>query len=846
MFRLLPLRLKLKHGCVLSGLGFFFIAGPPMLGAGDYHPPQDRTVYDSWIRDLEDKQAAKDRANAYRPGPARSRDDSARLASDRFMREQNKAWDEYNARVGRENARIDAQNAYYAQLRELIAGVNAGNVSAMWRYGYTLLHRSDSSAREKEIGLGWINEAARRDSPDAKQWLAQQGAAMEAKAKQIAEDSDAETYRRLTAEAQSGNVSSMGTLAMLYYNQGTPVQRQESREWRKRAIANNDMPTLYYIRDQTRWDDGDAEYRAEALDVRMRLAEREEFDAKRIFELGECFLTGKYGAPIDRVQAMKYFDRTAAAGDMMSHKRMAEAFAKGVGGPVDLDAAVARYRAALDTKAATTLGGDSRSAAVLALSTILMDPGYTHKDPQELMKLWDEEIFGYGPDADALGRLASDAIRSGRAGFDDADRALLYESRALRYGSWTGITAAELAERALRLSEAVVERAKDPAHPLYIVERRQVRVQSGGSSWLRAAYSKVIAQPSDVVGLLVYAARNASESKAATYFLAAGIAATTSAEQLKSHGLPENILYELYDEAAKRFDDPTAWLECGRILLGGERVAADPQAAAVCLQNAWDKGEVKAAYYLAGLRQRHPTPGAGKGEAWTWMQRGAEKHEVRCMELWGNHLLVSGIDHEDQKQTAEGRVWLEQAAAAGMAGANADLAMVYEKGIGVAQDDAKAIALLQRALEGGSAQAKRMLADRLAEGRGVPADKPRALKLLYEAAKDDLTAANNLGVILWRGDWGEKDVETGLQWMEVTLNAGHWITGRNLAKIYHLGLGVTADEERARGYLEKAGSIGGAESAEAVAGFYEKGEIIGKDLEAAQRWRNKASSLPST
>jgi TPR repeat protein len=99
---------------------------------------------------------------------------------------------------------------------------------------------------------------------------------------------------------------------------------------------------------------------------------------------------------------------------------------------------------------------------------------------------------------------------------------------------------------------------------------------------------------------------------------------------------------------------------------------------------------------------------------------------------------------------------------------------------------------------------------------------------------------------LWRGDWGEKDVETGLQWMEVTLNAGHWITGRNLAKIYHLGLGVTADEERARGYLEKAGSIGGAESAEAVAGFYEKGEIIGKDLEAAHRWRNKASSMPTT
>ena len=173
-----------------------------------------------------------------------------------------------------------------------------------------------------------------------------------------------------------------------------------------------------------------------------------------------------------------------------------------------------------------------------------------------------------------------------------------------------------------------------------------------------------------------------------------------------------------------------------------------------------------------------------------------------------------------------------------------DLSDLYALGSGVAQDDAAAVALLRKAVELDWGPAKRDLADRLAKGRGVEKDRKLALKLLYEAAHTDLKAANNLGVILWRGEWGEKDVDDGLRWMEVTLDHGFWVSGRNLAKIHHLGLGVEANEDKARAYLEQAGDAAGAESAQGVAELYERGEVITQDLEAAKRWRQKAATYP--
>jgi uncharacterized protein len=209
-----------------------------------------------------------------------------------------------------------------------------------------------------------------------------------------------------------------------------------------------------------------------------------------------------------------------------------------------------------------------------------------------------------------------------------------------------------------------------------------------------------------------------------------------------------------------------------------------------------------------------------------------------------NLLAAKGEDAaKNSEQKKSGIAWLKKAADAGNAEAVSDLATAYEKGNGVAADEATALALFKQAAAGGVGSAKRELATRFAQGKGVPKDQKAAIKLMFEAAQTDELAAGNLGVVLWRGDWGEKSVEDGLNWMEVALERGFWPAGRNLAKIYHLGLDVPADEEKAHAFLERAGSIGGAPAASAVAEMYATGEIIAKDEQAAARWRAKASAL---
>lgn len=135
------------------------------------------------------------------------------------------------------------------------------------------------------------------------------------------------------------------------------------------------------------------------------------------------------------------------------------------------------------------------------------------------------------------------------------------------------------------------------------------------------------------------------------------------------------------------------------------------------------------------------------------------------------------------------------------------------------------------------------MSDQLLSGKYLPKDVNRAQELLRTAATEgnNAQAQNNLGVMLWKGTAGEKKVAEGLGWMEKALNNGFWVGGRNLAKIYHLGLDVAKDEAKAKTLLEKAGEIGGSEAAAVVAEAYQKGDIISADAQAAAQWKARAN-----
>lgn len=131
------------------------------------------------------------------------------------------------------------------------------------------------------------------------------------------------------------------------------------------------------------------------------------------------------------------------------------------------------------------------------------------------------------------------------------------------------------------------------------------------------------------------------------------------------------------------------------------------------------------------------------------------------------------------------------------------------------------------------------MCDMLTEGKYLPKDLARTEALLRVAATEgnNPEAQNRLGLALWRGTFAEKKVTEGVGWLEQSLQNGLWIAGRNLAKIYHLGLDVEKNETKARAFLENAGAIGGPDAAEVVAAAYEKGDIIDADPSSSARWR---------
>ena len=131
------------------------------------------------------------------------------------------------------------------------------------------------------------------------------------------------------------------------------------------------------------------------------------------------------------------------------------------------------------------------------------------------------------------------------------------------------------------------------------------------------------------------------------------------------------------------------------------------------------------------------------------------------------------------------------------------------------------------------------MCDVLGDGKYLPKDVKRTEALLRATATEgnNPEAQNRLGLSLWRGNFADKKVTEGVGWLEKSLQNGFWIAGRNLAKIYHLGLDVEKNETKARAFLEKAAEIGGAEAASVVVAAYEKGDIIDADPQAAAKWK---------
>ena len=126
---------------------------------------------------------------------------------------------------------------------------------------------------------------------------------------------------------------------------------------------------------------------------------------------------------------------------------------------------------------------------------------------------------------------------------------------------------------------------------------------------------------------------------------------------------------------------------------------------------------------------------------------------------------------------------------------------MYDLGLGVEPDQARAVRLYRTAAERGFVPAWNNLGIAYALGRGVARDDTQAVAWLRKAAEQGFALAQNtLGVMYLVGGWIAHDEEAGVKWMAAASEKGFEEARRNVEPIlrerrYAEGRGVSKDPE---------------------------------------------------
>jgi len=180
---------------------------------------------------------------------------------------------------------------------------------------------------------------------------------------------------------------------------------------------------------------------------------------------------------------------------------------------------------------------------------------------------------------------------------------------------------------------------------------------------------------------------------------------------------------------------------------------------------------------------------------------------------------------------------VENKAARGDATSQAILAIAYEQGVHVVQDDAEAAKWYRRLAERSSAAARNRLGVFYQVGRGVPQSYTEAAEWFQKAATMGEPAAQaNLGTLYLNG-WGVlKSADEAAKWYEVSARQGNQMAQNNLAYMYSSGLGVVKDKARAAYWYREAAKQGDGVAALNLGLLCEEGIGGAPDEREALRW----------
>ena len=143
------------------------------------------------------------------------------------------------------------------------------------------------------------------------------------------------------------------------------------------------------------------------------------------------------------------------------------------------------------------------------------------------------------------------------------------------------------------------------------------------------------------------------------------------------------------------------------------------------------------------------------------------------------------------------------------AGAQLAIGRMYERGIGVPQDYAKAVEWYRRAAEQGLARAQYNLGRMYDYGRGVTQDYAKAVKWYRRAAEQEFAGAqNDLGFMYETGPRGTTGLCKAVEWYRRAADQGGARAQNNLGAMYQQGRGVPQDYAKAVEWYRRAADQG--------------------------------------
>lgn len=167
------------------------------------------------------------------------------------------------------------------------------------------------------------------------------------------------------------------------------------------------------------------------------------------------------------------------------------------------------------------------------------------------------------------------------------------------------------------------------------------------------------------------------------------------------------------------------------------------------------------------------------------------------------------------------------------------LAVLYEKGAGVEQNDGQALSWYQRAAAAGDLTATNNIGFLYFAGQGVERNIAEALRWFVRAAELGSTGAmDNIGEMYARGIGVEPSDTEAFQWFRKAAERGHDTAACKVGSCYRAGRGVPQDSVQAYVWFSIgiAAGVDAAQDRAAVAAELTPGQIKQADL-LVSRWK---------